>query len=354
MNTKIAGMALVAAIAGAANGQIVMQEVDRIDLFQLNNDQSATFIGTNVSAIAWNGSDLFLAGYNGAAASGTGVARYSGGSFSVMQFISGTPGARGFSGLDISGNRLAAAYDDGAADPQGLQVFNIDDNSVLWSKNIRGGSGVAFDPGFGGEGSGVAWTTFGQGRRFLQDTETGADIFGNSAPENGMIITPDFQGSFWRDMDFAANGNMVARRSNDVTFLSRTGPNAGTASLLVENNENGPFIAGQNVAYVDNSAYGDFVIWNDRTSNDLGQAASDVLKVTDLNGNQLTLTLNLLGGGTLADGNGYYDFSWDAASGTLAILDFANRNVHIFQVPAPTSAALFGLAGLVASRRRRD
>ena len=354
MNTKYAAMAVVATLAGAAHAQIVMQEVSRIDLFELNNDQSATFIGTNVSAVAWNGSDLFLAGYNGAAASGTGVARYSGGSFSVMQFISGTPGARGFSGLDIVGNRLAAAYDDGAADAQGLQVFNTDDNSVLWSKSIRGGSGVAFDPGFGGEGSGVAWTTFGQGRRFLQNTETGADIFGGSAPENGMIITPDFEGSFWRDMDFAANGNMVARRSNDVTFLNRTGPNAGAASLLVENNENAPFIAGQNVAYVDNSAFGDFVIWNDRTSNDLGQSAANVLRVTDLNGDQLTLSLNLLGGGTLADGNGYYDFSWDAASGTLAVLDFANRNVHIFQVPAPTSAALLGLAGLAATRRRRS
>jgi hypothetical protein len=353
MKTMMIGAVLAAGLAASASGQISMREVQRIDLFELNNDQSNTFIGTNVAAIAWNGSDLFAAGFNGAAASGTGVARYSGGSFQLMQFISGTPGARGFSGLDISGDRLAAAYDDGAADAQGLQVFDTGTNAVLWSKNIRGGSGVAFDPGFGGAGSGVAWTTFGQGRRFLQDTETGADIYGGSAAENGMIISPDFEGSFWRDMDFAANGNMVARRSNDVTFLSRTGPNAGSASLLVENNENGPFIAGQNVAYVDNSAFGDFVIWNDRTSNDLGQSAADALRVTDLDGNSLSLSLELLGGGSLADGNGWYDFSWDAASGTLAVLDFANRNVHIFQVPAPGAAGLLGLAGLTAARRRR-
>lgn len=353
MKSTMIGILLVAGIAGTASAQISMREVQRIDLFALNNDQSSTFIGTNVSAIAWNGSDLFAAGFNGAAAAGTGVARYSGGSFQLMQFIAGTPGARGFSGLDISGNRLAAAYDDGAADAQGLQVFDTGSNSVLWSKNIRGGSGVGFDSGFQGAGTGVAWTTFGQGRRFLQDTETGADVFGNSAPENGMIISPDFQGSFWRDMDFAANGNMVARRSNDVTLLTRTGANSGTASLLVENNENGAFIAGQNVAYVDNSAFGDFVIWNDRTLNDLGQSAANVLKVTDLNGNSLTLSLDLIGGGTLADGNGWYDFSWDAASGTLAVLDFANRNVHIFAVPAPGAAGLLGLAGLMAARRRR-
>lgn len=353
MNKSITGIMILAGVASSAAAQISLQEVQRIDLFALNNDQSSTFIGTNVSAIAWNGTDLFAAGFNGAAAAGTGVARFSGGSFELMQFISGTPGARGFSGLDISGNRLAAAYDDGAGDPQGLQVFNTDDNSVLWSKNIRGGSGVAFDPGFGGSGDGVAWTTFGQGRRFLQDTETGADIFGGGAAENGMIITPDFEGSFWRDMDFAANGNMVARRSNDLTFFSRSGPNAGSASFIVDNGENAPFVNGQNVAYVDNSAFGDFIIWNDRTGAGLGQSADDVLRVHDTAGNELTLSLDLIGGGALDTGNGYYDFSWDADSGTLAVLDFANRNVHIFAVPTPGAAGLLGMAGLLAARRRR-
>lgn len=345
----IIGAALAAGLAATASGQIAMQEIQRIDLFAVNNDQSSTFIGTNASAVAWNGTDVFLAGFNNGAASGTGVARYSGGSFSLMQFITGTPGARGFSGLDISGNRLAAAYDDGGSDPQGLQVFNTDDNSVLWAKDIRGGSGTAFDPGFSGADSGVAWTTFGSGRRALQDTETGADIYTTA---NGMIITPG-GGSFWRDMDFNATGDMVARRANDVVFFDRTGGNSGSPSLLVNNNENGAFIAGQNVAFVDNSVYGDFVIWNDRSSGGLGQAAADVIKVTDLNGNDLTLSLSLIGGGTLADGNGWYDFSWDAASGTLAVLDFNNRNVHIFAVPAPGAAGLLGVAGLLAARRRR-
>lgn len=349
MKSTMIGILMVAGIAGTASAQISMREVQRIDLFALNNDQSSTFIGTNVSAIAWNGTDLFAAGFNGAAAAGTGVARLSGGSFQLMQFIAGTPGARGFSGLDISGNRLSAAYDDGAADAQGLQLFDTDSNSVLWAKNIRGGSGTAFDPGFGGNGAGVAWTTFGSGRRALQDTESGADIYTTA---NGMIINPGTS-TFWRDMDFAANGNMVARVANDVTLFNRTGENAGSASYLVNNGANGAFIAGQNVAFVDNSAFGDFVIWNNRTGNGLGQSAANVLRVTDLNGNSLTLSLDLIGGGTLADGNGWYDFSWDAASGTLAVLDFANRNVHIFAVPAPGAAGLLGLAGLMAARRRR-
>lgn len=349
MKSTMIATLLAAAIAGTANAQIQMREVQRIDLFALNNDQSSVFIGTNVSAIAWNGTDLFAAGFNGAAASGTGIARYSGGSFQLMQFISGTPGARGFSGLDVSGNRLAAAYDDGAADAQGLQVFDTDTNSVLWAKNIRGGSGTAFDPGFNGAGAGVAWTTFGSGRRALQDTETGADIFTTA---NGMIINPG-SSTFWRSMDFAANGNMVARVANDLTLYTRTGENSGSASYLANNGANGASVAGQNVAYVDNSAYGDFVIWNDRSVTSSGQSAANTIRVTDLNGNSLTLSLDLIGGGTLADGNGWYDFSWDAASGTLAVLDYTNRNVHIFAVPAPGAAGLLGMAGLIAARRRR-
>lgn len=350
MKSSIIALIGLTGLASTASAQIAMKEIQRIDLFALNNDQSNTFIGSNVSAIAWDGTDLFLAGYNGAAATGTGVARYSGGAFSMMQFISGTPAARGFSGLDIVGNRLAAAYDDGATDAQGLQLFNTDDNSVVWSKSIRGGSGVGFDPGFNSADAGVAWTTFGSGRRALQDSTTGGDIYTTA---NGMIITPDFQGSFWRDMDFDDNGNMLARRSNDLVFLSRSGGNAGSASLLVENNENGAFTNGQNVAFVYDSAFGNFAIWNDRPTGALGQSAANVLKATDLDGSSLSLTLSLLGGGTLADGNGYYDFSWDADSGTLAVLDFQNRTVHIFQVPAPGAAGLLGLAGLAAVRRRR-
>jgi hypothetical protein len=241
---------------------------------------------------------------------------------------------------------LAAAFDNGGASANGIAAYDLNGNQ-LWGKNARGGSGVGFDPGFGGVDSGVAWTTFGSGRRALQDTATGADIYTTG---DGMIITPG-GGTFWRDMDFASNGDMVARRANDVVLLSRTGGNSGNPSLLVDNGENAAFVAGQNVSYVESADYGNFVIYNDRSVTSLGQAAADVLKVVDLAGNELSL--NLYGGGMLADGSGYYDFSYDAASGTLAILDFSNREVRIYQVPAPAGAALLGLGGLVAVRRRR-
>ena len=215
-----------------------------------------------------------------------------------------------------------------------------------WAKNARGGSGVAFDPGFGGADSGVAWTTFGSGRRALQDTATGADIYTTA---NGMIITPDFGSSFWRDMDFAANGDMVARRANDVVFFDRTGGNSGSASILVDV-ANADFVAGQNVAYVGGSPFGDFVIYNDRSTTSGGQLASVVLTAVDLSGTQLTITID---GAGFDPGNGYYDFSYDAATQTLAIVDFANNEVVIYRVPAPGAVGMLGLAGLMAARRRR-
>ncbi|MCC5823915.1 MAG: hypothetical protein LAT64_06110 [Phycisphaerales bacterium] len=346
------GVALAAGMAATASGQIAMQEIQRIDLTPLLDVNSQTFIGNKASAVAWNGSDLYIGSFNagGGGGNGSGIASFSGGAFSVMQFISDTPFDRGFSGLAIKGNRLAAAYDSGASHPQGIQVFDTSTGSPLWAKAARGGSGVAFDPGFNGDGAGVAWTTFGSGRRALQDTETGADIYTTA---NGMIITPDFGSSFWRAMDFASNGDMVARRANDLTFLSRTGENSGSASILVDNGANAPFVNGQNLAYVENSPFGDFVIWNDRATTNTGQSAENVLRATALDGSSLALSLSLLGGDSLALGNGYYDFSWDQATNTLAVLDYFNNNVHIFLVPAPGAAGLLGMAGLLAARRRR-
>lgn len=351
MKTTLLGIALAAGMASVASGQIQMTEVTRINLDPLLVATSQTFIGNKASAIAWNGSDLYIGAFNagGGGGTGSGIAKFSGGSFFVMQRILDTPADRGFSGLAIQGDRLAAAYDSGAAHPQGLQVFDTASGSVLWAKNIRGGSGTAFDPGFGGADAGVAWTTFGSGRRALQDTESGADIYTTG---NGMIINPGTS-TFWRSMDFASNGNMVARVANDVTLFTRTGGNSGTASYLVNNGANGAFVAGQNIAMVENSAFGDFVIWNNRAVTNTGQSAETVIRATALDGTGLSIAFELLGGESFALGNGWYDFSWDEASGTLAVLDYLNNNVHIFAVPAPGVAGLLGMAGLMAARRRR-
>jgi hypothetical protein len=353
MKNLVIGMIATAGLATAASAdQVNLKQIGSIEMTaaMFSADSAA---GQTASAIAWNGTDLFVAGYqNGASNTGTtGIIKISdalgAASVGAAFGVNATPGSRGYSGLDISGGMLAAAFDDGAVDAQGITAWDMSGNQ-LWAKSARGGSGVGFDPGFNGADAGVAWTTFGSGRRALQDAATGADIYTTA---DGMIITPDFQGSFWRDMDFASNGDMVARRSNDVVLLNRTGGNSGSASLLVENNENGAFVNGQNVSYVESGTYGDFVIYNDRASTSLGQSSGDVLKAVRADGS--VITLNFFGGPAFDLGNGYYDFSYDAATDTLAILDFINRQVYIFSVPAPGAAAVLGLGGLVATRRRR-
>lgn len=350
MNRAIVSLVSVAGLAAVScAGTISMREIARVNVGGAFSGE--TLNGANPSAVAWNGADLFLAGFASADGSNqetSGIVKLDLGGNTITSFGQlSTPFNRGYSGLDISGNLLVAAYDSGASDPQGITAWDLNGNS-LWAKNARGGSGVAVDPGFGGVDSGVAWTTFGSGRRALQDSATGADIYTTA---NGMIITPDFGSSFWRDMDFASNGDMVARRANDVTFLSRTGGNSGSASILVDNLANAPFVNGQNVAYVESSEFGDFVIYNDRASTAVGQDSVNVLKAVGLSGEDLTL--NIFGGAGFELGNGYYDFSWDSATQTLAILDFFNREVIIYDVPTPGSLGVLALGGLVAGRRRR-
>jgi hypothetical protein len=338
-------------LAGSAAAQVNLYEVRRIDLSV--SFVTGTAYGTNVSAVAWNGADAWVAGYNNSGNTGSvGLAKVSnvwgaaslGSAFGVA---AGTVNGRGYSGIDILGNSLASAYDNGSATANGIQSWNTGTESANWSKNARGGSGVAFDPGFGSVDSGVAWTTFGSGRRALQNAASGADIYTTA---NGMIINAG-AGTFWRDMDFDDNtGDLYARRSNGLYKTTRTGGNSGTVSTLIAFNSAADAINGHNLAFMSDTVNGDLVIFNDRTSGGSGQGFTNIIKIVDSNGVAQTINWSFLGA-TLA-GNGYYSFSFDAASQTLAVADFFNDTIHIFAVPAPSSLALLGLAGLAARRRR--
>jgi hypothetical protein len=339
------------ALAGSAVAQVNLYEVRRIDL-------SASFIsgtayGTNVSAVAWNGSDAWVAGFNNSGNAGSvGLAKVSnvwgpaslGSAFGV---VAATPNARGYSGLDILGNNLASAYDNGGASANGIQSWNTTTQTANWSKNTRGGSGVAFDPGFASADSGVAWTTFGSGRRALQNAASGADIYTTA---NGMIINAG-NGTLWRDMDFDdMTGDLYARRSNGLYKTTRTGGNSGTVSTLIAFNAAADSVNGHNLAFMSDTVNGDLVIFNDRLNGNTGQGFTNVLKIVDSNGVAQTINWSLLA--PTLSGNGYYSFSFDAASQTLAVADFFNDTIHIFAVPAPSSVALLGFAGLAARRRR--
>ena len=130
--------------------------------------------GDNPSAVTTDGSSLWVAGYNFGADGVAGIVKitdpFGPGRASTPVVSLTTPDNRGFSGLayDATAGAVLAAYDDGAADDNGITGWDPATGASLWARNARGGSSVADDTGFGGVDTGAAWTTFGSGRRFLR------------------------------------------------------------------------------------------------------------------------------------------------------------------------------------------
>ncbi len=362
-------ISLGALLAPTATAQVVMTLVGDVDISSTAVATNPEFIGSNPSAVAWDGTNLWIAGYNNdnpanppqncaivKLSNALGGTPTYGTPFGVLL----TPGFRGYSGLAIqtppAGTpRIAAAYDPGASDPNGLQLFDGNTGAQLWAKNIRGGSGVAFDTGFPGGnpsmGTGVAWTTFGSGRRALQNTSTGADIWTTS---DGMIwIPPSFSNNFARDMDFDPNtGDIWVRSRNEVIRAHRTADNDTRDASNNQNGEivadltDGPFVNQQNLAFI-RTRSGSIVIFNDRSSATVGQLSIEdptqpgapyVLHVIRPDGTPEAVQWDPTFRdpmGLVYTGGGAYDFSYDSLTNTLAISDFTLRRVFVFSVSVP-------------------
>jgi len=342
-------------------------EIARIDISATGNPAGppvppdADFIGVNATAMAWNGAKLYLAGFNNSGAFGeTSIIEITNATLTGLvtptfsaKFATDafTPAGRGFSGLDISGDgtKLAASFDDGLADtPLGIQAFDTSTNTQLWAKAVRGGSGVAFDPGAPGGnpalGSGVAYSrSFDSGRRALQNATTGADIW---TPADGFIWIPTGgnQG-FTRDITFdPETGDMYVRSSNEVYFADRLGDNTVVTvptnnNVKLVDNADGAFINNQHLAFLSNTSDGDLIIFNDRSSAVVGQDFFVVNKVVNSAGAGQTTNFSFLPNSDaspyvpeIAGDAGWYDYDFDPATQTLALLDISNSFVHIFQV----------------------
>ena len=84
-----------------------------------------------------------------------------------------------------------------------------------------------------------------------------------------------------------------------------------------------------------NTGFGNFLIANDRNAPTSTLPFTDRVKILDTNGVLQTVEyLNF----TPNTGNAAYDFSYDAPSSTLAVSDFANRQLYVFRVSAITAA----------------
>ena len=316
------------------------------------DDTQPEFIGSNPSSVAWSGSRLFVGGYNNSGtfqdlgvvevlgATATGLVDVT--SFTVVAGYEFTPNGRGVMAMDVShdGDSLSIGYDDGlSGTPGGYAVYNTSDLSLRWSADERGSSGTAFDPGFNGVGAGTAFGAFQSGRRILRDTGTGTSIYDTT---NGMIWYDGVGGTLTRDMDFdPATGDLYVRHNNFLSKATRTAENGLMPEGVINSVTAGDLINLQNLAFMgqvnDGGAVGDFLIFNDRTSGAGMQAFSDVVQIIDTDGNLQSANFAFLDGATPDTGVGGYDFDYDPASGTLAVMDFANRNVHIFEVGSTTS-----------------
>ncbi len=161
-----------------------------------------------------------------------------------------------------------------------------------------------------------------------------------------MIWVGDgFTSNFARDMAFDPDtGDVYARRSNDIDKAVRSGDNSTSSNVILVDGVAGDFQIGQKIEFLSNTPDGDLLIYNDRPNNTPGIPFDTSVKVVDTNGVAQTAIFNLIGGQTSADinvGFANYDFDYDETTGTLALMDFANRNVFIFEIDTPTT----GLVG---------
>jgi hypothetical protein len=327
------------ALAASLTAQVSMTHLGTVDCTSTGVAANSQFIGTNLSAMAWNGTDLFVAGFNNQAIAGaTGICKVStalttptfGAAFGVNLL---TPGSRGYSGLDVDGTQLVAAYDAGATDPNGITSWSLA-GTANWAKAARGGSGVGLDVGwFGLVDSGTGWTTFGSGRRSLQDNLTGTDIYTSA---NGMIIqTTGVTSSFWRDMTFdPLTGDVWLRRSNKVVACDRTAGNSVSNSRIVVDAPAADNINQQNIAFC-RTGTENVLFWNNRSAGAFGQLWTNVIQCNRASdGSPMTIDWR---GFTAANSAGAYDFSFDEATNTLAVSDFVNKVVHVFAVSTYTN-----------------
>ena len=402
-------------VTAQAQATIGLYELARFDLSSTSGTGNSQYIGSNPIAVGWNGSKLYVAGQNASGATGTAAiveitnaasALAGGGAGFVTPTFSSAFGALstinglGYRGLAMQGNQLAAAWDNNSNSPNGIQMFNAATNTRTWNltnngtsatANIgttRGMSGPDFDPGYvvsgtSQGGAGLGWVTQGQGRRFLNDQTSGAAIYTPTANNptgalQGMIINTSPVSSTWRDFGFdPATGDLYTRNQNGVTRTNRTSANdnvnpitsgSGSSALIWTQGTAGNNIA-TNLGYMNavvpsttgpftNAYSGDLLVFNDRSSTNSGQDWTSVIKFTSTSGSSITPTWTFLS--TPATGNSAYDFEWDSTSQTLAVVDYANRNVSIFStaVPEPSTTALagrctVGLASLMLRGRRR-
>ncbi|MDX2145981.1 MAG: dockerin type I domain-containing protein [Planctomycetota bacterium] len=344
----------------------------------VNPATPAFYIGNNPSTIALDGDILYVGGFNNSGApANQRIVKIidvfnTRGRVVVPTSETLMPFNRGFTGMDIAGDRLLVNYDSGSRNtPNSLRLYNtavpaLNSPNLITASGVpsgeapRGIAGPAFDFGFDGTGFNVGgtnqplpavldFTTRPEGPVGLfpatLDTSLGATFY---EPDAGGPNVRDFNAPFslastlWRDLDIhPTTGMIVGRAGNNVVIAKRAGSNATLQSVVQINNGTITGVLGQNVQIVNGTPDGDFIIYNDRRITG-AQPFASVIKTIDDNGAAVTVNFFDVDGTTpyvFPDGVGLYDFSWDGDNQRLAIVDFATRRYWIFETVQPCGAA---------------
>ena len=388
-------LALAAGCSVSAMADVTFRMIADQDLSLLSDgvNNPTFYIGNNPSVCALNGDSLFVAGYRNNTTT-TGVSPscqmvkieniFGTRAFRLVpeSFVATVPSFRGFYGLQYDHGPARAGlvlnYDGGAAGIAGaFKHFDVDTqlNPILLASSpagtsARGGAGPAFDYGAAGTGFGsgpvlsiLEFTNFGgvQARGpfgvsltgdFKLDIVQGRVYDADSVNGGGESVAPvinggGLSGTLWRDIAIdPRNGNLAARASNDVVIAKRNALN-GVESKVVVSCDTGttcddlPFAILQRVELLWGAPSGDLVIYNRQAA---GSNIGQIILGADLDGNPVPLNFKDLDGTPLAitSGTGFFDFSWDATNGRLAVLDFSNRYAFIFEIETtPTCGPCF-------------
>lgn len=347
---KIALLIALGGMAAAAHGQVTFNLINQIDLDATQDQNGSFYVGSNPATVAWDGQDLYVAGWNNGRGNGDPNAIVKIADAANSDAFTSRFGAvaannfRGYLSLDIKNGGLAAVFENGADDPNGLSLWDTSTETQLWALTTRAVTGT-WDAGANG-GNAVSWAQFGSGRLRISDSANGTLLYDGT---NGPIVYPGSGGTTWRGQDIDLAGDIYMRENNQVIAADRTGENTTTNVRYIAT----PTGAGQAGQFVNvlNTPFGDLVIYNDRTG--AATTFGGSVQVIDTDGGAVAAAWNGIDT-SAASATGWYDFDYDAATGTLAIVDFSNRQAFIFSVvPAPASLALLGAGGLLAVRRRR-